>query len=164
MNQLKFNQIRSDMRTCLSAARQVLYQKLDEHFKDNPNSLVKGNGRACHGITTKMNDRAEYYWISVMIEDKKYWLTLFYNEVDTGTGNIHTQFGRIQFWRDVNGKTPNGEAIINRQLRWFLIPEKSAQPCNKPTYIGDPDYCPKTVVEQFLEFINNDIQRKEAKI
>ena len=61
--------------------------------------------RTSHG-NSRVNDYRCYQWITVRVaEDDVRWITLVYNDQDPATGDTHTQFGRIQFWRCAG---PNG--------------------------------------------------------
>lgn len=54
-----------------------------------------------------------YYWIELKkneqdgTEPEIFWITMFYNDIDTKTGNTHTIIGKIQFVKNIKGKSPN---------------------------------------------------------
>ena len=57
------------------------------------------------GGRSKRNDYRNYQWISVKIDDREYLVTIHHNNIDLRTGNPHTQYGRLQFWKCAG---PNG--------------------------------------------------------
>ena len=73
-----------------------------------------------------MNDYRNYLWICVKKGNERHWLTLFYNDVDEKSGNFHTQFGRIQFWKDVVHNY-NATEIVNGFLEFINIENKFEQ-------------------------------------
>jgi hypothetical protein len=58
-----------------------------------------------------------YIWIKLKAtnsnKDELYWITLFGNDIDRGTGNIHTSLNQIMFWKNVG---VNGGGQINQIL------------------------------------------------
>ena len=58
--------------------------------------------RSSHG-NSRVNDYRCYQWITIRPygDDRAFWITMMFNDQDPYTGNTHTQFGRIQFWRDI---------------------------------------------------------------
>jgi hypothetical protein len=56
-----------------------------------------------------------YIWIKLKAtnrnKDELYWITLFGNDIDTGTGNVHTSLNQIMFWKNVGA---DGEGQINQ--------------------------------------------------
>jgi len=42
-----------------------------------------------------------YIWLPVVIEGCVYWISMFANDVDSKTGNVHTRTGCIQFWKGI---------------------------------------------------------------
>ena len=98
------------------------------------------------------NDYRAYQWIEVRIEGREYWITVVYNDLDFNSGNFHSQYGRVQFWKDIRKighvSTPNDK--INGWWRprmdhqWRKLP---------PTFIWKDDFSAVRVAELFGEFL-----------
>lgn len=105
--------------------------------------------------SNRTNDYRNYVWLSVTVDDVEYWINAFYNDVDKQTGNIHTQFGRIQFCRNLVANRPEKTKSPNR----FAPDGKHFMFCPENTYnpnirLYDEDYSTEKVVEVFLLFID----------
>ena len=111
--------------------------------------------KSSHGGFIK-NDYRAYQWIEVHSGGREYWITAVYNDLDFSSGNFHSQYGRIQFWRDIQkaGKrmsTPNDRVNgwwrprMDRQ--WRKLP---------PTFVWKDDFSAQRVVDLFLEFIGEE--------
>ena len=120
-----------------------------------------GYGRNCRSNiylenkNRSVNDYRNYLWISVRIEDERHWLTLFYNDIDENAGNFHTQFGRLQFWRNVT-QTDNKRFGLFKKASsgeggWYLNKNDIHDP---HIWIDSPDYDAEEVVNSFINFIN----------
>lgn len=101
-----------------------------------------------------INDYRNYVWLSVMVDGEEYWINTFYNDVDPLSGNIHTQFGRIQFCKNLVENHPNSVKSPNR----FTADGKHAIFCQENTYdpkiwLSDKGYSAEKVVEKFLRYI-----------
>lgn len=150
----------------LKAERGKICKELQKFQKKNPNFIVNARGgKGDERIT--VNDRRDYFWVDVIVCGARYRLALFYNEVDPDSGNIHTQIGRIQFWKNVqqkghSGHTPNGWIIQEGDVRrWFLKMENSYTKLKgDPIYIWDVQYETEDVVEQFLDFVEEDQKQR----
>ena len=98
------------------------------------------------------NDYRAYQWIEVRIEGREYWITVVFNDLDFNSGNFHSQYGRVQFWKDIRKighvSTPNDK--INGWWRprmdhqWRKLP---------PTFIWKDDFSAVRVAELFGEFL-----------
>ena len=98
------------------------------------------------------NDYRAYQWIEVRIGDREYWITAVYNDLDFNSGNFHSQYGRVQFWKDIRKighvSTPNDK--INGWWRprmdhqWRKLP---------PTFVWKDDFSATRVAELFGEFL-----------
>lgn len=153
-----FREAQSEMRWHLMEARRNLCKAI--------RAKLEVHGRiARQGIETNGNDRRDYYWISITQNNKTYWLTLFYNEIDFASGNFHSQIGRIQFWKNIeqrgtHGQTPNYMQILDNDKRiWWMDMENCTQPNGrkgKPTYIDGEDYDIDKIAEAFVSFINEE--------
>lgn len=112
-------------------------------------------------LSSQKNDRRDYFWIRVIINNtSEYWLSLFYNDIDINTGNMHTQIGRIQFWKNIKKGTPNGYFKENGKVKWYLQTENSSEPKLGPTFIDGNNYYPEKIIQDFTTFINQDIKTK----
>lgn len=110
-------------------------------------------------LSSQKNDRRDYVWIRVIINNtSEYWLSLFYNDIDINTGNMHTQIGRIQFWKNIKKGTPNGYVKENGKIKWYLQMENSGEPTLGSTFIGGNNYYPKKIIQDFITFINQNIK------
>jgi len=66
--------------------------------------------REAHG-NSRTNDYRAYQWIVVGVGGASYFVSLCYNDQDPATGNLHSQYGRIQFWSGIHHETdPRNEA------------------------------------------------------
>lgn len=101
--------------------------------------------------TKTKNDYRNYIWIDIECYCNIYRITMFYNDIDNQTGNLHTQFGRIQFWRINKGlRVVN----INNMLKWELNSKVSYDP---KIWIDDVGYSVQNVISEFNKFINYKI-------
>lgn len=73
--------------------RNLIKIKLENDMLDNSVMSKKGIGRETY---------KNYIWLPVVINNNTYWVTMFANDVDTTSGNIHTRIGHIQFWKDIS--------------------------------------------------------------
>lgn len=159
INNLQF--IRGLLQKSLYISQQELSSILENKKDDidTKNLIIKN----VHGILSKTsNDRRDYYWIKVYVDEYEYWLSLFYNELDENTGNFHTQIGRIQFCKNIKNSTPNQYFVIDNKKNWCLNLDNYYQPKNMATFIGNEDYNPNIVVNEFIFFINEDLKNKRC--
>lgn len=104
------------------------------------------------------NDYRHYIWIVAKTPspEKEYWLALFYNDLDPKTGNHHTQIGRIQFWKNIENKSPNKRIKLkNNKKVWTFNTIDCAEP-KKGFTLADED--PKTIAKDFIDFVKEDIK------
>lgn len=112
------------------------------------------------GRRSNINNYGDYRWIKVQsaTSGKKYWLTLFYNDIDTKTSNPHTQLGRIQFWSDIKS-SPYGKDlgphnnILKDKGQTIILSfnkSKSGEPTKGMTF-ADED--PTKIAKDFIDFI-----------
>ncbi len=98
---------------------------------------------------SKKNDYRNYQWISVKFEGREYLLATHHGNLDERTGNPHTQFGRIQFWRCAG---PNGPHTRDADGVWrFRADNEDAT--LPPTHVWDEDYSSSAVVGRFAAFL-----------
>lgn len=118
--------------------------------------VERGNCKyGSRGVKTKKNDYRDFYWLSIRIQSRMYWITLFYNDVDSKSGNFHTQIGRIQFWKnircwEVGIGTPHRKT---ENKHWYFCGENSFDPKLR---IGTETYSAELVVEKFLAFLEKN--------
>ena len=98
---------------------------------------------------SRKNDYRNYQWISVKLEGREYLLATHHGNLDERTGNPHTQFGRIQFWRCAG---PNGPHARDADGVWRFRAdnEDAALP---PTRVWDEGYSSSAVVDRFVAFL-----------
>ena len=111
--------------------------------------------RTSHG-NSRVNDYRCYQWITVRVaEDDVRWITLVFNDQDPATGNTHSQFGRIQFWRDINHENgPQNEAGPHTRDAggWRFRSDK--QWADMPRlHLWSPEYSSAHVVDLFETFV-----------
>lgn len=114
--------------------------------------------RTSHG-NSKVNDYRNYQWITIRVGDATYWISMVYNDLDESTGNTHTQYGRIQFWRDINKENgPRNEAGPHTKGTdgfWRFRADK--QWASMPRlHLWDADYSSSRVMDLFEEFLRAD--------
>ena len=98
---------------------------------------------------SKKNDYRNYQWISVKIDGREYLLATHHGNLDARTGNPHTQFGRIQFWRCAG---PNGPHVRDADGVWRFRADHEDRTL-PPTRIWDEDYSSAAVVDRFAAFL-----------
>lgn len=115
------------------------------------------NARKSQG-RSRLNDYRNYQWISVKIGEREYLITTHHNNLDTRTGNPHTQYGRIQFWKCAG---PNGPHTKDEYGIWRFREENTwdKMPALR---IWDEDYSAGRVVELFGEFLTAKGEKVEA--
>ncbi|MBQ9136250.1 MAG: hypothetical protein IJX66_09185 [Lachnospiraceae bacterium] len=134
-------------------------QELAQLLKQANHEYIK-EVRQSHGSVSQANYYGLYHWLRIKtIDDHIYWITLFFNDVDKASGNIHTQPGRIQFWRDIEDGSPNKRAPDNN---WIFCPEKSQSPKKKQVIDAD-DYDPNAVITDFINFMEKHELDKRKK-
>jgi hypothetical protein len=110
--------------------------------------------RTSHG-NSHVNDYRCYRWITVRVApDDVRWISLVFNDMDPATGNTHSQFGRIQFWRGIDHHNgPKNEAGPHTRDAggWRFRSDKqwSAMP---RLHLWSPEYSSAHVVDLFEEF------------
>ena len=110
--------------------------------------------RTSHG-NSKVNDYRNYQWITVRIGEKAYWICLMTNDLDSFTGNTHTQYGRIQFWRDINKENgPKNEAGPHTRDHgaWRFRYDKQWKEMPR-LHLWDEAYSSAHVVDLFERFV-----------
>ncbi len=112
------------------------------------------NVRTSHG-NSKVNDYRNYQWITVRIGERAYWICLMANDLDSFTGNTHTQYGRIQFWRGIHKENgPRNEAGPHTRDHgaWRFRYDKQWRKMPR-LHLWDEGYSSARVADLFDEFI-----------
>ena len=89
------------------------------------------------------------------IGEKAYWICLMTNDLDSFTGNTHTQYGRIQFWRDINKENgPKNEAGPHTRDHgaWRFRYDKQWKEMPR-LHLWDEAYSSAHVVDLFERFV-----------
>ena len=140
----------------LSTVQRVCSNAMEEIFFELRTAHPDLQMRKARGGFRK-NDYRAFQWIVVTINDHIYWITLFYNDLDFRSGNFHTQYGRVQFWKDIHSESdPEGrqETTPNDKLQGWWRPRMDHQWKKlPPTFISQEGYSAKEVVHQFELFM-----------
>ena len=118
--------------------------------------------RTSHG-NSKVNDYRNYLWITVRTGGKSYWICMMANDLDSFTGNTHTQYGRIQFWRDINhenGRNNEAGPHTRDHGAWRFRYDKQWKRMPR-LHVWDADYSPARVADLFEEFLAEEAPRRE---
>ena len=110
--------------------------------------------REAHG-NSRTNDYRAYQWIVVGVGEASYFVSLCYNDQDPATGNLHSQYGRIQFWSGIHHETgPRNEAgphtrdeggwRFRDDRQWAAMPR---------LHLWSPDYSSARVADLFEAFL-----------
>ncbi len=113
--------------------------------------------RTSHG-NSKVNDYRNYQWITVRIGEKAYWICLMTNDLDSFTGNTHTQYGRIQFWRGIahqNGPKNEAGPHTRDHGAWRFRYDKQWKEMPR-LHLWDENYSSAHVVDLFERFVGQD--------
>ncbi len=113
--------------------------------------------RTSHG-NSKVNDYRNYQWITVRIGKKAYWICLMTNDLDSFTGNTHTQYGRIQFWRGIahhNGPKNEAGPHTRDHGAWRFRYDKQWKEMPR-LHLWDESYSSAHVVDLFERFVGAD--------
>ena len=98
------------------------------------------------------NDYRAYQWIEARVGGREYWVTAVYNDLDFNSGNFHSQYGRVQFWKDIRKighvSTPN-----DKQNGWWRPRMDHQWRKLPPMFIWREDFSARRVAELFGEFL-----------
>ena len=103
------------------------------------------------GGRSQKNDYRNYLWISVKFGDREYMLAAHHGNLDARTGNPHTQFGRIQFWRCAG---PNGPHTRDADGVWRFRADNEDRTL-PATHVWDEDFSSAAVVDRFVAFLES---------
>ena len=113
--------------------------------------------RTSHG-NSKVNDYRNYQWITVRIGRKAYWICMMANDLDSFTGNTHTQYARIQFWRGIahhNGPKNEAGPHTRDHGAWRFRYDKQWKEMPR-LHLWDDNYSSAHVVDLFERFVGQD--------
>ena len=138
----------------LEEIRNVLVTKLDDSYEVS--EVIKGLNLDELNVPNR-NDYRLYIWITIKHNNKEYWITAMYQDQDFETGNIHHQFGRIQFWKNIKHyskewcSTPNKP--VGDNYHWIFNYDNSYDPSIK---LFDENFDANLVVDKFIRFMKED--------
>lgn len=141
----------------LQEIRDVLINRLDNSY--SVSEVIKGLNLDELNVPNR-NDYRLYIWITVTRNNKEYWITAMYQDQDFETGNIHHQFGRIQFWKNIKHyskewcSTPN--TPVGDNYHWIFNYDNSYDPSIK---LFDENFSANKVVDKFITFMKGDNMR-----
>ena len=131
------------VRTVCSSTLDALLSELRTRY---PDIVARRSG----GRSQK-NDYRNYQWISVRFGDREYMLAAHHGNLDTRTGNPHTQFGRIQFWRCAG---PNGPHTRDADGVWRFRADNEDRTL-PATHVWDEGFSSAAVVDRFVAFLES---------
>lgn len=132
-----------------------------ENLKSKINKRIVNLPKKCvrRGRKTERNDFSDYLWIPVIVNNNEYWLTLFYNDINKESGNPRTQFGKIQFWKNISHKGSDiGTPHTKLGEKWLFESANAGKDLGKVQRIGDERFTVDTVVDEFIKFIEENEQ------
>lgn len=134
------------IKDCLMIERRNIVEHLKEKLENSKVKIIQKTGR------NQINDYRNYIWVEVQVVDDKnktrsYWLTLFANDQDKEVGTT-TQFGRIQFWKDIEDSGPHDKCCVSG---WNLYFDKGE---TTEHFIYREGYSTENVVEEFVCYFN----------
>ena len=135
------------LRAVESAAMAAVAQELRVRHPDWKIRQARGNSR--------VNDYRNYQWIVVAAGAETFFVCMCYNDLDPNTGNTHTQYGRIQFWRGVHHENgPNNEAGPHTRDEGGWVFRADKQWADLPRlHLWSPDYSSARVADLFETFV-----------
>ena len=167
--QEKLNTAFNVIGSVLSEAAQEIANELEsrDDFKQNYEVRFGNKKKFSKGLITARFDFRNYIWITVRekTNDKKQWLiSLNFNDIDNNnefelnSGNLHTQFGRIQFWKELNIKEKccaSPHELISKDGSDITLKFCGNKSFDPKQAIYDGTYEPVALVDKFLyEFLN----------
>ena len=145
------NKIRDLQVEALQEIHDILVTKLDDTYEIS--KVIKGLNLDELKVENR-NDYRNYVWLTIKHNNEEYWISTMYEDQDFETGNMHHQFARIQFWKDINQYSKQWCSTQNTPVgdnyHWIFNYDKSFDPKIK---IYDEDFSPVEVVDKFIEFI-----------
>ncbi len=101
------------------------------------------------GGRSRADDYRNYQWISVKFGDREYLLATHHGDLDVRTGNPHTQFGRVQFWRC---EGPHGPHSRDADGVWRFRADNEDRTLPR-IRVWDEGYSSADVVDRFAAFL-----------
>ena len=114
---------------------------------------------------SRTNDYRCYQWITAAVpgEDGQFWISMVFNDQDPATGNMHSQFGRIQFWSGIaksasddgsGGEKAEAGPHTRDAGGWRFRSDKqwAAMP---RLHLWSPDYSTARVLDLFDSFVSS---------
>jgi len=87
-------------------------------------------------------------------DDKIWEIALYYNDVDKN-GNCHTQFGKIQFWKDIKNTSPiSVHEPVSSKDGDMVVKLCFSKAYNPKQAIYDETYNPKKLIDDFIKWAN----------
>lgn len=162
-------------KACIKLANNIKKYQIEQ--KKNKKEMSNISDVRVHMGSYSKNDYRNYVWLSFKCKpnDEVCWLTMFYNDVDTKSGNYHTQIGRIQFVKGI--KNHNGrygphfyDAKDSKRILKLCAEENCAEPkksnlsgyepINGAFYTIDDilrsDLITEYIINEFLKFISTN--------
>lgn len=138
----------------LSSIRSVVSDEMTRVYKELKTRHPEWKIRCSRGNSRK-NDYRNYQWITVTVDEKMYIIGFVYRDIDLSTGNIHSQFGRVEFWNDIhyeNGRKNEAGPHTKDAGGWRFRYDKQWKdmPC---LYLWSPDYSTGRVADLFEQFL-----------
>lgn len=145
------------------------YVSIKKYIFENINKILVG-------AEVRANDPNKLC-IHIIIKKENYFITLFENDLDTDSGNMHTFYGYVQFWkltsdnklltRNVYGAPHKDNVVKGRELRFLLkdgidSEKKEYQSAmsgsvwngnNKSIYLNT-EGVHELLIEEFILFVN----------
>lgn len=122
-----------------------------------PSAMVGSGIR--RGVRSGRNVYRNHVWLSVTADGQEFWITAYFMDVDSRSGNIHSQLGRVQFWRNVRKNSQGAVSSPNRRgpdgRHFMFCPENSFDPGIR---LYDEEYSPDKVAEAFVRFLMTEGQ------
>lgn len=145
----------------LDIERDIL-SEIANNIKDELNSKLKNQNYnftidVRYGNIEKFRD---YVWLHIKDENnqKCYLITLFFNDINDKSSNPRTQFGRIQFWKDVIEPDEEDKEIPSPHIHVkdngdILLEFAKSKSYDPEQVIYDGTYDVSKLINDFIDFI-----------
>ena len=147
-NTMTFEDAEGNLEKLLKDARTKIIKKLQ---KENTKGLViKSQGGQ---EQNNKNDRNLHFWIETKYYGVEYVINLFYNEIDTNSGNGYANVGRIMFTKDyvTNRKESiSSNKIIKEYGNWYSDGKKTEFIFNSYKWINKVEYMNEVSASDFI--------------
>ena len=127
---MRFKNVTEMQVELLSEARKKMVFSLTKRKEGYPElKSLEIRERGGRGIENAFNDRRMYMWIACLYKGKEYNINFFHSEIDTFSGNCHSQIGKVMFTKDFvqNKQRPLSPNVIfkNEDDQGFLSDQDS---------------------------------------